>query len=204
MPRRFARQRWRAWIETAITTADPHSRAGSPVSDGGRGLKLRGLFAPVTGAHGSPVSDGGRGLKHGRQFACVPLRGFARQRWRAWIETRCISSSRFALRWFARQRWRAWIQTEWRLVPSGCCTGFARQRWRAWIETRRLSSEKLPARGFARQRWRAWIETLMSILFSSCRSGSPVSDGGRGLKHCKTGNACPVPSVRPSAMAGVD
>ncbi len=180
MPRRFARQRWRAWIETAITTADPHSRAGSPVSDGGRGLKLRGLFAPVTGAHGSPVSDGGRGLKHGRQFACVPLRGFARQRWRAWIET------------------------EWRLVPSGCCTGFARQRWRAWIETRRLSSEKLPARGFARQRWRAWIETTCHLRENCGAGSSPVSDGGRGLKQTPRATPRSPRPVRPSAMAGVD
>ena len=38
---------------------------GSPVSDGGRGLKQ---FLRDTSPHagfGSPVSDGGRGLKHG-------------------------------------------------------------------------------------------------------------------------------------------
>jgi len=61
---------------------------GSPVSDGGRGLKLEPIAHRPRTFGGSPVSDGGRGLKH------VGYRGngnrsawFARQRWRAWIET---------------------------------------------------------------------------------------------------------------------
>ncbi len=37
---------------------------GSPVSDGGRGLKQERARALVQEHVGSPVSDGGRGLKH--------------------------------------------------------------------------------------------------------------------------------------------
>ena len=36
---------------------------GSPVSDGGRGLKQRGRSGATWWDWGSPVSDGGRGLK---------------------------------------------------------------------------------------------------------------------------------------------
>jgi len=37
--RAFARQRWRAWIETSWHGRLAGATAGSPVSDGGRGLK---------------------------------------------------------------------------------------------------------------------------------------------------------------------
>ena len=37
--RRFARQRWRAWIETGSLAGQRSQSQGSPVSDGGRGLK---------------------------------------------------------------------------------------------------------------------------------------------------------------------
>ena len=37
----------------------------------------------------SPVSDGGRGLKQPGRAASYEQDAFARQRWRAWIETRC-------------------------------------------------------------------------------------------------------------------
>ena len=59
---------------------------------------------------GSPVSDGGRGLKHPPQQLTDMVLQFARQRWRAWIETwtRCITCNPQK---FARQRWRAWIET---------------------------------------------------------------------------------------------
>ena len=59
----------------------------SPVSNGGRGLK------PCTGGTrcslliDSPVSNGGRGLKLQRDDVGLCLSGFARQQWRAWIET---------------------------------------------------------------------------------------------------------------------
>ena len=59
----FARQRWRAWIETPYPLP---ANCQEP---------------------GSPVSDGGRGLKRQRDCACPPCNAFARQRWRAWIET---------------------------------------------------------------------------------------------------------------------
>ncbi len=36
----FARQRWRAWIETLVFEDKFHEHGSSPVSDGGRGLKL--------------------------------------------------------------------------------------------------------------------------------------------------------------------
>jgi hypothetical protein len=37
---------------------------------------------------------------------------------------------------FARQQWRAWIETlkGWPVTPP-CSPWFARQQWRAWIET---------------------------------------------------------------------
>ena len=83
----FARQRWRAWIETRVSSASSASRTCSPVSDGGRGLKhdfLR-LYRIY---RRSPVSDGGRGLKpYNPGWAAHKFKEFARQRWRAWIET---------------------------------------------------------------------------------------------------------------------
>ena len=130
----FARQRWRAWIETMVMAMEVMlAPSRSPVSDGGRGLK-RGRRRSCCGRSGSPVSDGGRGLKQRQD--CRPERGqpFARQRWRAWIETTLTltvtaASARSPVsdggrglkqagqhrprsrRKFARQRWRAWIET---------------------------------------------------------------------------------------------
>jgi len=37
--------------------------------------------------HGSPASNGGRGLKHSCSGMNARKVGFARQQWRAWIET---------------------------------------------------------------------------------------------------------------------
>ena len=76
-------------------------------------------------------------------------------------------------------------------------------------------------RGFARQRWRAWIETGQGAVCDLRTLGSPVSDGGRGLKLGSDGLVAQVLGpeilfpyservlltvgpVRPSAMAGVD
>jgi len=154
---------------------------------------------------------------------------FARQRWRAWIETTLRSDEVTTSSGFARQRWRAWIET----APAGdggfgggggspVSDGgrglklppplehparwqwFARQRWRAWIETswRRWAGASRPR--FARQRWRAWIETTMAASQSNMTHGSPVSDGGRGLKLGLLGIGTASAMVRPSAMAGVD
>ena len=36
---------------------------------------------------------------------------------------------------FARQQWRAWIETPTFFTLWGKSKGFARQQWRAWIET---------------------------------------------------------------------
>ena len=82
---------------------------------------------------GSPVSDGGRGLKPHMRNQCSIRAAFARQRWRAWIETCQLVLIDHSTR-FARQRWRAWIETARRQWPQ-CLALFARQRWRAWIET---------------------------------------------------------------------
>ena len=62
-------------------------------------------------------------------------------------------------------------------------TRFARQRWRAWIETFLKRAIFSFALWFARQRWRAWIETSSDSSSAMRLRGSPVSDGGRGLKH---------------------
>ena len=39
--RGFARQQWRAWIETRAKFFNVHQAADSPASNGGRGLKQR-------------------------------------------------------------------------------------------------------------------------------------------------------------------
>ena len=36
---------------------------------------------------------------------------------------------------FARQQWRAWIETKNTMNSGRTHSGFARQQWRAWIET---------------------------------------------------------------------
>ena len=66
---RFALQRWRAWIETGDGLNLMVGCEGSPVSDGGRGLKLPVIEAGTQRAVGSPVSDGGRGLKPALAYA---------------------------------------------------------------------------------------------------------------------------------------
>ena len=47
----------------SVTSLSSTITDGSPVSDGGRGLKLAPLHRLVASSIGSPVSDGGRGLK---------------------------------------------------------------------------------------------------------------------------------------------
>ena len=155
--KRFARQRWRAWIET------------------------RHIW-----------------------FLDGRVNGFARQRWRAWIETFVSTGRRPDMRRFARQRWRAWIETCAPRPPRSSPQGFARQRWRAWIETSLPSSRHSARHWFARQRWRAWIETTSGTRIPRATTGSPVSDGGRGLKPVQEEALPHDLEVRPSAMAGVD
>jgi hypothetical protein len=89
---------------------------------------------------------------------------------------------------FARQQWRAWIETQLRIGSPASNAAknpglrrFARQQWRAWIETQAKHRKDVPER-FARQQWRAWIET-MSALEIKAPYGSPASNGGRGLKR---------------------
>jgi len=81
---------------------------------------------------------------------------------------------------------------------------FARQRWRAWIETGLADLKDAANAAFARQRWRAWIETSAMPCHRQRSQGSPVSDGGRGLKHRPRRAPLQRGRVRPSAMAGVD
>ena len=57
----------------------------------------------------SPVSNGGRGLKLALKCDGVIDDGFARQQWRAWIETLCPTAPGGGAKGFARQQWRAWI-----------------------------------------------------------------------------------------------
>ena len=52
------------FLVLATHGAPPQSLHGSPVSDGGRGLKLPPPPLWTKPKGGSPVSDGGRGLKH--------------------------------------------------------------------------------------------------------------------------------------------
>ena len=251
---RFARQRWRAWIETHECECSGEPCEGSPVSDGGRGLKPRGA-GPLLPCAARFARQRWRAWIETtlRSDEVTTSSGFARQRWRAWIETDDAEPPDEEHEGFARQRWLAWIET----APAGdggfgggggspVSDGgrglklppplehparwqwFARQRWRAWIETswRRWAGASRPR--FARQRWRAWIETTMAASQSNMTHGSPVSDGGRGLKHraaiaapCRAAGS-PVSDggrglklgllgigtasamVRPSAMAGVD
>ena len=180
----FARQRWRAWIETDTIQSVSRIPAGSPVSDGGRGLKR--LFAPVPTLlrPGSPVSDGGRGLKP--VVALMVARGaarFARQRWRAWIETFKLANNPKAYEWFARQRWRAWIETSLPMATRKPKLRFARQRWRAWIETSKNWGKTSSCGGSpVSDGGRGLKQTVTTSAPAGCR-GSPVSDGGRGLKQ---------------------
>ena len=157
----FARQQWRAWIETRPTaTSRPFAPRDSPASNGGRGLKP---------SFTATLADN--------------LLGFARQQWRAWIETACSAGAPTQSQGFARQQWRAWIETrvgwwQWQRQKDSpasnggrglkraeagrgqlLCQGFARQQWRAWIETRSARECRPAHAGFARQQWRAWIET---------------------------------------------
>ena len=61
----------------------------SPASNGGRGLKQPSAKISRVLGQDSPASNGGRGLKH-QLLRLGPghAAGFARQQWRAWIETR--------------------------------------------------------------------------------------------------------------------
>ena len=156
-------------------------RSGSPVSDGGRGLKRAMGLRVLKDMEGSPVSDGGRGLKQLPGGGELLARGG-----------------------FARQRWRAWIETRTKPRPCADHPGFARQRWRAWIETSTMLRDSAAIAWFARQRWRAWIETIPSAIHHRETGGSPVSDGGRGLKLRSMRALRLRRLVRPSAMAGVD
>ena len=49
-------------------------------------------------------------------------------------KNRCVAR-RYVQRGFARQQWRAWIETVSDSYIYGGPPGFARQQWRAWIET---------------------------------------------------------------------
>ena len=63
---RFARQQWRAWIETTPRRAKLSRRPDSPVSNGGRGLKRHHLYALLDLAQAAGVDgvDGEVGSCH--------------------------------------------------------------------------------------------------------------------------------------------
>ena len=156
---RFARQQWRAWIETALLALLFEQQGGSPASNGGRGLKPASPAAPHHPA------------------------GFARQQWRAWIETtRPASPCRWPMR-FARQQWRAWIETSARRLSKPARRGSPASNGGRGLKQPGGVPGQLGRCWFARQQWRAWIET--SGWWGRPRStwGSPASNGGRGLKQ---------------------
>ena len=62
-PIRFARQQWRAWIETCVASRNLRGSSDSPASNGGRGLKQAGAHGLGELQRDSPASNGGRGLK---------------------------------------------------------------------------------------------------------------------------------------------
>ena len=63
------------------------TKAASPASNGGRGLKPGHALDQVVGDGASPASKGGRGVKKSPPQENAPPRGIARQQWRARIET---------------------------------------------------------------------------------------------------------------------
>ena len=131
------------------------------------------------------------------------MRGNARQRWRARIETQAAGcgsrpargtpasdGGRGLKRFGPRSRRRRW-------------RGNARQRWRARIET--LIDERADgaAARNARQRWRARIETSTPRVVTSRVQGTPASDGGRGLKpDCRRQPAAQQPQGTPASDGG--
>ena len=134
--RGFARQQWRAWIETPPPSLPRSPTADSPASNGGRGLKHCLRPAPRVLCRDSPASNGGRGLKHAKRYNKHPgFTGFARQQWRAWIET------------------TAYCSTEYTWPDSPASNGGR------GLKLFQKASIKIAASGFARQQWRAWIET---------------------------------------------
>ena len=60
---RFARQQWRARIETVCQCREMRLTRDSPASNGGRGLKHPDHGAKKNVNGDSPASNGGRGLK---------------------------------------------------------------------------------------------------------------------------------------------
>ena len=90
-----------------------------------------------------------------------------------------VAAMRAASAGFARQQWRAWIETFEYLLGERGHGGFARQQWRAWIETLVTSCLYSPITGFARQQWRAWIETVNVINYraSQLRIRPPAMAG---------------------------
>ena len=162
---RFARQRWRAWIETSATGVICGAIAGSPVSDGGRGLKQPGGEDPHAQRRGSPVSDGGRGLKPKGQRPEQPCQGGSP-----------VSDGGRGL--------KLSVVCQGSLCAAGSPVSDGGRGLKP--HPRHRPPPKSPR--FARQRWRAWIETIRPRAACAQHLGSPVSDGGRGLK--RTGS-CP-------------
>ncbi len=97
-------------------------------------MKQDGIEALPKRVRDSPASNGGRGLKPRASWPSNHQpRGFARQQWRAWIETKKECQAWQPATGFARQQWRAWIETMMSVMREQQQAGFARQQWRAWI-----------------------------------------------------------------------
>ena len=154
----FARQQWRAWIETSSLCKRRRIIADSPASNGGRGLKLPDTVNGTWLAMDSPASNGGRGLKQPcthPQICCEkdsPASNGGRG-----LKLACGATGATGQAGFARQQWRAWIETSPSSQFGSRSDRFARQQWRAWIETTRYGERHLAG------------------------NDSPASNGGRGL-----------------------
>ena len=59
---------------------------------------------------------------------------------------------------------------------------FTRLKWRVWIETIKNKRRPLSRYWFTRLKWRVWIETCPSNHDGHRAVGSPVLNGGCGLK----------------------
>ena len=114
------------------------AKLDSPASNGGRGLKRQHKCRKRLNRCDSPASNGGRGLK---QFTIVQTTSqrtrFARQQWRAWIETPRYDPTDLQTRDSPASNGGRGLKPYTHLHHATRCTRFARQQWRAWIETNR-------------------------------------------------------------------
>ena len=98
-------------LKLTAATEGSAFRRDSPASNGGRGLKRGVVSVAALPVVDSPASNGGRGLKRDIVGVLTVCDGFARQQWRARIETFADARQTNPKPRFARQQWRARIET---------------------------------------------------------------------------------------------